>query len=75
MPCASALTVHPHCRFQCVVCVQVVVGIGTLTSNAAVAGKTEDSSADGAPLCLGHRDGEGIQGEDVGADGHRCRCG
>ena len=67
--CASASGVHPHCLFKVDVGVQVVVGIGVLSSDAAVAGKAQNGGADGAPLRLSHRDGEGIQGKDVGA-GH-----
>lgn len=67
--CASASGVHSHCLFKVVVGVQVVVGIGVLSSDAAVAGKAQNGGADGAPLRLSHGHGAEVQGQDVGA-GH-----
>jgi len=70
-PYASASVVHPHCPLEIVVGVQVVVGIGALASDATINGKAEDSGSDRRPLGFGQGDGQGVQGKDVGADGHQ----
>lgn len=68
-PCASASVVHSHRCLQGIVGVQVVVGVSTLASDAAVYCQAEHGGADGAPLCLSQGDGQQVQGQDVGA-GH-----
>ena len=67
------MSLHAHRCLQIVVCLQVVVGIGTFASNAAVTGNAQEGGADRAPLCLSQGDGAEVQGQDVGADGHGVR--
>ena len=72
-PCATRSGVHPHRCLQGVVGVQVVVCVSSLASDSAIDCQAEHGGSDGAPLCLSQGDGEGIEGQDVGADGHEVR--
>ena len=69
-PCDTYSVVHPHGFAQGVVSLTVVVCISILASDATVTGETQDGCPDGAPLGLGEGDGAGVQGQDVGSDGH-----
>ena len=66
-PCATRSVVHPHGSFEVAVCLQIVVCIRTLASEATIHSEAEDSGSDRRPLRLsqGHR--HLIQGEDVGS--------
>ena len=72
--CATSSGVHSHRCLQGVVGVQVVVCISSLASDSAIDCQAEHGGSDGAPLCLSQGDGEGIEGQDVGA-GHGLLCG
>jgi hypothetical protein len=55
-------SLYPHRCLQGVVGVQVMVGIGGLTSDPTIASKADQSGADSAPLCLSQGDGAEVQG-------------
>lgn len=61
-----------HCLCQVVVCLEIVVCVSVLSNGAAIAGKAQNSGADGAPLCFRQGDGAEIQGQDVGASHRVC---
>ena len=72
-PCATRSVVHPHGSFEVAVCLQIVVCIRTLASDATIHSEAEDSGSDRRPLCLSQGHSQLIQGEDVGSDGNRSR--